>query len=268
MVKRLFALGIVGLALVFGQRLEVGGWLGSPPASLGPTLHLAYPSGDWRFDVYMRALWPRTDETNVGLSLVRAFEAGPAGRAEVGFRGHLGLDTQYWVEGQARFAMARTAVSMRLGYTENRTPSHFWPFERETLGLYADLDLKFRAEKRLFLLGAYRFEDEASGLELALAWLEARRTYTLGAGAVREPTNAYALLGLRTPIEGAIVDAAVRIGARNEFALRYAEPRFKGRLLLAYPARARVGVSWSGWSFDAGVDRAGFELFLRYRFEL
>lgn len=268
MAKRLSVVLVFVLGLALGQRLEVGGWLGSPPASLGPTLRLLYPAGDWRFDLYLRALWPRTDETNVGFALTRAFEAGPAGRAELGLRAHTGLDAQSWVEGTARFALARTALSARLGYTENRTPSHFWPFERETLGLYADLDFKFRAQAELLLLGAYRFANDVSGLELALAWRAEGRTYTLGAGAVGEPTRAYALLGLRTPYEGAVVDAAVRIGARNEFALNYADRRIKGRLLLAYPARARVGVSWSAWAFDAGVDQAGFELFLRYRFEL
>ena len=268
MAKRVFALLLVGGALALGARLEVGGWLGSPPAGLGPTLHLADPRGDWRFDVYMRLLWPRTDETNVGFSLARAFEAGPAGRAELGFRAHLGLDAQYWAEGWGRFSLALAAASLRLGYTENRTPGHFWPFERATLGLYADLDLKLRVQRRLIFLGAYRFADRENSFELALSWLEGGRTYVLGAGAVREPTNAYALLGLRAPFEGAVLDARVRLGARNEFALRYAEPRFRGRLLLAYPARARVGVSWANWAFDAGVDRSGFELFFRYRLGL
>ncbi len=267
-MKRILGLLGIWFAVVGAQDLEVGSWLGSPPASLGPTLHLGYPTGDWRFDVYLRALWPRTDETNIGIRVLRAFEAGPAGRAEAGFRGHLGLDTQYWVEGWLRLALAGTAFSTRIGYTENRTPSHFWPFERDTLGLYADLDLKMRAEDRLFLLGAYRFAAATSGLELALAWLDAGRTYTLGAGAVRRPTNAYALLGLRAPIGGAVVDATARIGARNEFSLRYAEQGIRGRIELAYPARARVGAEWDRWAFDAGVDTAGFELFLRYRFEL
>ncbi len=257
-------LGAFGLA----QSLEFGAWLGSPPASLGPTLHLAYPTGDWRFDVYMRALWPRTDETNLGLGVARAFEGGPAGRAELGFRGHMGLDTQYWVEGRAGFALARAALDLRLGYTLNRTPSHFWPLERDTVGPYADASARFRLERRLVLLGGYRFENQASRAELALSWIDRGRTFTAGAGAFRTPTNAYALLGLRTPVERAVVGATVRIGSVNAFDLDYADRLYKARLRLAYPPRAEAGLRWDRWAFDAAVDAAGFELFFRYRVAL
>lgn len=270
MKKRAFWLLLaVGFgALGLAQSLEFGAWLGSPPASLGPTLHLVYPGGDWRFDVYMRALWPRTDETNLGIALTRAFEGGPAGRAELGLRGHMGLDTQYWVEGHAAFALARAALDLRLGYTLNRTPGHFWPLERDTMGPYADLSAKFRLERRLLLLSGYRFENQASQAELALSWIDRSRTFTAGAGAFRAPTHAYALLGLRTPIERAVVEATVRIGSVNAFRLDYADPLYKARLLLAYPPRAEAGVSWDRWAFDAAVDAAGFELFLRYRLSL
>lgn len=249
----------------FGQQLEFGGWLGAPPASLGPALHLVLPEGDWRFDVYMRALWPRTDETNLGLGVTRAFEAGPVGRAELGFRGHLGLDAQYWVEGRAAFALARAAFSFRAGYTQNRTPSHFWPFERDSLGPYLDVGARFRLARRLLLLGAYRYQDRINRGELALSWIEGGRTFTAGAGAYRRPTEAYALLGLKAPVERAVVSGTVRIGSVNEFRLDYANPAYKAHLLLGYPPRAVVGVSWDAWALDAGVGPLGFELFLRYR---
>ncbi len=258
-------LAVAGLGLAAAQSLEFGGWLGSPPASLGPTLHLAYPSGDWRFDVYMRALWPRTDETNLGLGVTRAFEAGPAGRAELGIRGHMGLDTQYWIEGRAAFALARAALDLRVGYTLNRRPSHFWPFERDSLGPYLDADARFRLAKRLLLLGGYRFENQASRGELALSWIQGGRTFTAGAGAYREATRAYAVLGFRTPVAGAVATGTVRIGSVDEFRLDYADPAYKAHLLLAYPPRAVAGVRWDAWGLDGGVDAQGFELFLRYR---
>ncbi len=247
------------------QQLEFGGWVGSPPASLGPTLHLTYPSGDWRLEVYMRALWPRTDETNLGLALSRAFEAGPAGRAELGFRGHLGLDAQYWVEGRAGFALARAALDLRLGYTQNRTPSHFWPFERDSLGPYLDASARFRLAKRLLLLGAYRYQDRASRGELALSWIEGGRTFTAGAGAYRRFTGAYAVLGLKAPVERAVVGGTVRVGSVNEFRLDYADPTRRAHLLLGYPPRAVAGASWDAWTLDVGVGPLGFAFFLRYR---
>ena len=264
MAKRLFVLLVFGLALAFGQRIEVGGWLGSPPASIGTTLHLVYPKGDWRFDLYARSLLPRVGGGSAGFSVARSLEAGLAGRAEVRLRAHLGSGAHYWLEGRTQGALARTAFCLRLGYTEGRPPNRFWPFERETPGLYADLNLTYRVERRILLQGAYRFSAEGIGMEFALAWFSGERTYTLGAGAVRRPADVYALLGLHTPFRGALVSATLRVGAKNAFALKYADRGVKGRLELGYPARARAGLTWSSWAFDVAVGRSGLELFLRY----
>ncbi len=260
----LIALGL-GTALAASESLTLGLWAKTPGFTLGPTLHLVYPlNPDLRAEVFLRASLPGTDETSVGLALTQSFEGGVLGRGELGGQAFLGVDTQYWLEARGRATAGPAAFGVRLGYTENRTPRHFWPLQPRTLGFYADLSGRYRLNRRLLLLGGYRYQNRQSALELALSWREGGRRFLAGAGAVGKPTRAYALLGYRQPLPGAVAGGELRIGSKNELKLDYAERGTKAHLTLAYPPAAGVGVEHGPWALDALVDRAGFEVFLRY----
>jgi len=266
-MRKWIVLAIFGLgaALAASESLTLGLWAKTPGFTLGPTLKLEYPvNADLRLDLYLRASLPGTDETSAGFGFSQSLEGGVLGRGAFGARAFLGVDTQYWLEAWASAALGKGALDLRLGYTENRTPRHFWPLERETLGLYADLDAKYRLDRRILLLGAYRYQNQVSALELALSWREPRQSFLVGAGAVKEPTNAYALLGYRTREGGAALGAELRIGSKNELKLDYAERAIKAHLALAYPPAANAGVVYGPWALDALVDQAGFEVYLRY----
>ncbi|HGY09234.1 MAG TPA: hypothetical protein ENK37_04150 [Oceanithermus profundus] len=268
-MKRFWFPLLLALApLAAAQSLEFGLWAGGPGFSIGPTVNLNYPTGDWTLDAYLRAWLPNTDEISFGLGAKRAFEAGPAGRGEVGARGFIGMDAHYWLEGFGSLVLGKAALDLRTGYTYNRTPSHFWPLQGETLGPYARLDGKFRLDRRLTLRASGAFHRGGGRAEAALAWRVKRSTFTLGAGGVVRASNAYALLGYKTPVENAVVDAELRLGAWNELRLRYAEPAFKARIALGYPFYARIGATWDAWDADAEVDDGGYEFYLRYTLPL
>lgn len=263
-----FAILLLLTPAAAAQSLSFGVWAGGPGFSVGPTVQLELPSGDWTFDAYLRAQLPSTNEISFGLGARRAFEAGPAGRGEVGARGFLGVDGHYWVEGFGSAVFGKAALDLNVGHTYNRTPSHFWPLAGETLGTYARLDGKYRIDRRLTLLSRGYFYRGGGQAEAALSWRVQRQTFTLGAGGVNRPSNAYALLGYKTPYDGAVVEGQLRLGALNEFYLNYADRSYKAHLILAYPARAQMGVSWSAWSLDAKVSQAGYEFYLRYALPL
>lgn len=254
--------------LAAAQSLEFGLWAGGPGFSIGPTVNLNLPSGDWAFDAYLRAYLPNTDEISFGLGARRAIEAGPAGRGELGARGFIGMDAHYWVEAYGGFVLGKGALDVRGGYTYNRTPSHFWPLQGETLGPYARLSGKYRIDRHLTLLARGDFHRGGGQAEAALAWRVDRQTFTLGAGGVDRASNAYAVLGYKTPYAGAVVEGRLRLGALNEFRLDYADRAYKAHLTLAYPARAQAGVAWDAWALDAEVDQAGYEFYLRYTLPL
>jgi hypothetical protein len=269
-VRKAFLLTLVlGLgSLAAAQSLEFGIWAGGPEFSIGPTVNLEVPLDDWTFDAWLRAYLPNTDEISFGLGASRAFEAGPAGRGEAGLKGFIGMDAHYWVEGFGSLVLGKTALNFKLGNTYNRTPSHFWPLQGETLGAYGRLDAKYRLNRQLTLQGyVYAYEDGGQA-EASLAWRQGKQTYTLGAGDVDRASNAYAILGYKTPYEKAVVAAELRLGYVNELKLSYADKLYKAHLLLAYPARARAGISWSSWAFDAEVGGVGYEFYLRYTMPL
>ncbi|WP_456445279.1 hypothetical protein [Oceanithermus sp.] len=268
MKKLWFPILLLLAPLASAQSLEFGVWAGGPGLSVGPTVNLNLPKGDWTFDAYLRAYLPNTDEISFGLGARRAFEAGPAGRGEVGARGFIGMDAHYWVEGFGSVALGKAAFDLSVGHTYNRTPSHFWPLQGETLGTYARLGGKFRIDRRLTLLARGYFHRGGGQAEAALAWRVDRRTFTLGAGGVDRASNAYAVLGYRTPYAGAVVEGRLRLGTLNEFRLDYADRSYKAHLTLAYPARAQAGVAWDAWALDAEVDGAGYEFYLRYTLPL
>jgi len=260
---------VLGLgSLAAAQSLEFGIWAGGPEFSIGPTVNLEMPLDDWTFDAWLRAYLPNTDEISFGLGAKRAFEAGPAGRGEAGLKGFIGMDAHYWVEGFGSLVLGKTALDFKLGNTYNRTPSHFWPLQGETLGTYGRLDAKYRLNRQLTLQGyAYAYEDGGQA-EASLAWRQGKQTYSLGAGGVDRASNAYAVLGYKTPYEKAVVAAELRLGYVNELKLSYADKLYKAHLLLAYPARAQAGVSWNSWALDAEVDEVGYEFYLRYTMPL
>jgi len=250
------------------QSLEFGIWAGGPAFSIGPTVNLEVPLEAWTFDAWLRAYLPNTDEISFGLGARRSFEAGPAGRGELGLKGFIGMDAHYWVEGYGSLVLGKTAFDLKVGNTYNRTPSHFWPLQGETLGTYGRLDAKYRINRQLTLQGYVYLREGGGQAEASLAWREGAQTYTLGAGGVDRASNAYAVLGYRTPYERAVVAAELRLGYVNELRLEYADKLYKAHLLLAYPARAQVGATWNNWALDAEVDGAGYEFYLRYTMPL
>ncbi len=268
-MKRFWLPLLLALApLAAAQSLEFGLWAGGPGFAIGPTVNLNYPVGNWTLDAYLRAWLPNTAEISFGLGAARAFEAGPAGRGEVGARGFIGMDAHYWLEGFGSLALGKAALDLRTGYTYNRTPSHFWPLQGETLGPYLRIGGKYRLDRRLTLLARGNFHRGGGRAEAALAWRADHRTFTLGAGGVDRASNAYAVLGYKTPYAGAVVEGQLRVGALNEFRIDYADRSYKAHLTLAYPARAQAGAAWSAWAFDAEVDGAGYEFYLRYTLPL
>ncbi len=268
MKKLWLAILLLMAPLAAAQSLEFGIWAGGPDLSIGPTVNLQVPLRDWTLDAYLRAYLPNAAETSFGLGVRRAFEAGPAGRGELGARGFIGMDAHYWAEGFGNVVLGKGALSVRGGYTYNRTPSHFWPLQGETLGPYARLEGKYRLDRRLTLLARGDFHREGGSAEAALAWRVRRHTFTLGAGGVNRPSNAYALLGCKTLYAGAVYAGELRLGALNEFRFHYADRSYKAHLTLAYPARAGVGLAWKSWKLDAEVDSAGYEFYLRYNLQL
>jgi len=256
------------LPIAAAQSLEFGLWAGGPGFSIGPTVNLEMPVGNWTFDAWLRAYLPKTDEISFGLGGKRSFEAGPAGRGELGLKGFIGMDAHYWVEGFGSLVLGKTALNLKIGNTYNRTPSHFWPLQGETLGSYGRLGAKYRLDRRLTLQGFIYLRKRGWQAEAALAWRQGAQTYTLGAGGVGRASNAYAVFGYKTPYEKAVVATELRLGYLNELKLNYADKFYKAHLLLAYPARARVGVAWGFWALDAEVDEAGYEFYLSYTMPL
>ncbi|GEM_PF-5747807 len=268
-MKKLWFAILLSLApAAAAQSLEFGVWAGGPGLSVGPTVNLNLPSGDWTFDAYLRAYLPDSAESSFGLGVKRAFEAGPAGRGELGARGFIGMDAHYWLEAMGTAVLGQAALELRGGYTYNRTPSHFWPLQGETIGPYLRLDGKFRLSRKLTLRSLGYFYRGGGQLEAALSWRVKSDTYTLGVGGVDRASNAYALLGYKAPYAGAVVEGQIRLGALNEFRLKYADRSYKAHLTLAYPARAQVGVAWDAWALDAEVDGGGYEFYLRYKMPL
>ena len=269
-IKKLLLVAAMTLAasLAGAQSLEFGLWAGGPGFSIGPTVNLKLPSGAWTFDAWLRAYLPNTDEISFGLGVKRSFEAGPAGRGEVGVKGFIGMDAHYWVEGFGDLVLGKTALSLQIGNTYNRTPSHFWPLQGETLGTYGRLAGKYRIDRQITLQGLVYAHEGGGQAEAALVWRKGAQTFTLGAGGVDRASNAYAILGYKTPYEKAVVAAELRLGYVNELNLSYADRLYKAHLLLAYPARARAGVAWENWALDAEVDDAGYEFYLRYTMPL
>jgi len=259
---------VIATSFAAAQSLEFGLWAGGPNLSIGPTVNLEIPLDAWTFDAWLRAYLPNTDEISFGLGTKRTFEAGPAGRGELGVKGFIGMDAHYWVEGFGSLVLGKTALDLRLGNTYNRTPSHFWPLQGETLGTYGRAGGKYRISRQLTLQGYFYAHGGGSQAEASLAWRQGMQTYTLGAGGVDRASNAYAVLGYKTPYEKAVVTAELRLGYINELNLSYADKLYKAHLLLAYPARARVGVAWSSWALDAEVDNSGYEFYLRYTMSL
>lgn len=263
-----FSLLLFLASFTSAQSLEFGVWSGGPGFSLGPTVHLNLTNNDWTYDAYLRAYLPNTAEISLGLGAGRAFEAGPAGRGEIGARGFIGMDAHYWLEGFGSAVLGKAAFDLRVGHTYNRTPSHFWPLQGETLGSYARLDGKYRIDRHLTLLARGYFHRGGGQAEAALSWRMGRQTFTLGAGGVNRARNAYAVFGYRAPFADAVVKGQLRLGALNEFRLDYADPNYKAHVALGYPARALLGVRWDAWAFDAEVDQAGYEFYLRYTLPL
>lgn len=269
-IKKLLLVAAMTLSasLAGAQSLEFGLWAGGPGFSIGPTVNLKVPVDAWTFDAWLRAYLPNTDEISFGLGVERSFEAGPAGRGEVGVKGFIGMDAHYWVEGYGGLVLGKTALDLRVGNTYNRTPSHFWPLQGETLGTYGRLDGKYRINRQLTLQGYVYVHEGGGQAEASLAWRQGAQTYTLGAGGVDRASNAYAVLGYKTPYDKAVVAAELRLGYVNELNLSYADRLYKAHLLLAYPARAQAGVAWSSWALDAEVDQVGYEFYLRYTMPL
>ncbi len=267
-MKKLWLLALLTLAPVAAQSLEFGLWAGGPGFSIGPTVNLEVPAGPWAFDAWLRAYLPNTDEISFGLGARRSFEAGPAGRGELGARGFIGMDAHYWVEGFGNATFGKAAVSLRVGNTYNRTPNHFWPLQGDTIGTYGRLEAKYRIQRELTLAGLLYLHDGGGRAEASLAWRHEAQTYTLGAGGVDRASNAYAVLGYKTPYQNAILAAQLRLGYLNELRLQYADRTYKAHLTLAYPARAQIGASWSSWALDAAVDGGGYEFYLRYTMPL
>ena len=267
-MKRLILLtAFLGLALA--QTLEVGAWAGGPTFTLGPTLALTLPQGDTRFGLYFRGYLPRVDEFAVGGSVDHSWSLLPAGRAEVGLKGFTGLDGQYWVEAQGSATAGQVAVRAWLGFTANRPPSHFWPLAQESLGPYARLGLDYRLERRLVLLGRADYKNEAGRVEAGVRFFRDKNRYLLGLGAYRRLTNAYAWLGWRGPIEGgAVLEAELRVGGYNAFALGYATRALKLRARATYPTRLDLEARWDRWTLGAAFTRAAYTFHLSRRFDL
>lgn len=268
-MKKLSLLILLAAApLAMAQSLEFGLWAGGPNLSVGPTVNLRYPAGDWTLDAWLRAYMPNTDEISFGLGARRAFEAGPAGRGEAGFKAFIGMDAHYWVEAYGSAVLGKGALEASLGHTYNRTPSHFWPLQGETLGTYGRLAGKYRLTRELTLQSSLYLYEGGGQAEASLSWRAGRQTFTLGAGGVDRASNAYAILGYKTPYERAVVAATLRLGAFNDLRLDYADRTYKAHLTLAYPTRAQVGVAWDRWAVDAEVDDRGYEFYLRYTLPL
>ena len=256
------------LTTASAQSLKFGLWAGGPDFSIGPTVNLEMPLDAWTFDVWLRAYLPNTDEISLGLGAKRAFEAGPAGRAEAGIKGFVGMDAHYWVEGFGKLTLGKIALDLKVGNTYNRTPNHFWPLQGETLGTYGRADGKYRISRQLTLQG-YVYAHESGGqAEASLAWRQGAQTYTLGVGGVDRASRAYAVVGYKTPFAESLLTAEFRLGYINEFNLYYATNSYKASLLLAYPARAQVGIAWGSWMLDMGVNDNGYDLYLRYEMPL
>jgi len=255
---------LFGLAMAASGSLTLGLWARTPGFTLGPTFFLRYPTDELTFSLYARASLPGTDETSIGLGLAKSFEGGVLGRGEAGARVFLGVDAQYWLEGYAKGSAGKGALGLRLGYTEDRTPRHFWPLERDSLGFYLDADAAYRLDRRLVLEALYRYQNQVSSGEVSFLWREPRRRVRFGVGAVEKPERAYAVLGYGREVAGAFLNGELRVGAKNEFRLDYAEPGLKAELALAYPPAARAGVRYQAWSFDAELRQDGLAFFLRY----
>ncbi len=255
----------LGAALAASGPLTLGLWAKAPGFTLGPTLRFAYPvNPDLRLDLYVKTSLPKTGETAVGLGFSQSLEGGVLGRGEAGARVFLGVDARYWLEGHAKGSVGKGALGLRLGYTENRTPRHFWPLERDSLGFYLDADAAYRLDRRLVLEARYRYENRASSGEVSFLWRTPRRRVRLGVGAVARPEQAYAVLGYGARVSGAFLSGELRVGSENELRLDYAEPGLKAALALAYPPAANAEVAYGPWAFAARVDRAGLEAHLRY----
>lgn len=267
MRRLLILLVVLGGALA--QTLEVGVWAGGPRFTLGPTLALTLPQGDTRFGLYFRGYLPRVDEFAIGGSVDHSWPLVPAGRAEVGLKGFTGLDGQYWVEGQGSATAGQVAARVRLGFTANRPPSHFWPLAQESLGPYARLALDYRLARKLALLGRADYKNEAGRVEAGVRFFQDKNRYLLGLGAYRQLTNAYAWLGWRGPVEGgAVLEAELRVGGYNAFTLGYATRALKLKARATYPIRLDLEARWEDWTLGAAFTRAAYTFHLSRRFAL
>lgn len=271
-MKMLIVLGswLTALALCAGQAqtLTLGAYGRLTPDYLTPTLELSYPLDDF-------TLGARAQRDAFGVSVERVLDLGAAGRAAYGARGSLGL-AGWGAEGFVRGGVAQFALEARLGYAPTAR-SNLWVGDSDPAGLGGLLSGRVRlsSAQTAGLLLAYA--DPLLTAEATLA-LRDRATYTFGLG-VRGP-DPYAVLGWRGEVgeEGALLEALLRAGLRNELEAALSLPVGEGesilklRLALAYALAssrltASLGAELDSYRLDASYD-GGFGLWLRYTLNL
>jgi len=244
--------------------VTVGASVQGPEFSVGPAIRVTYDYPKTDVSLYVRFLAPESFTGSFGVG----FEYYPMNKAwgssTLGARAFMGVDGAYWLEGKTRVTLGKGSLDFLLGYSKGRTPHGFWPFERDSIGAYADIKAKYRLSRKRILSGMLLYQNQASSLEVALTWVERPQKFSLGGGVLTSPFGVYAVLGYQTEMGRAAYGGELRLGAKNELALKYAEKKLKAHLTLAYPLEVRAGVSLQPWALDVAARPSGYELYVRY----